>query len=95
MAEYIFGGIVLLWLSGQTAVLWRMASIPNRVAQLEDMMVEYMQKGELIAGVAATVKANDERMDRAERRNGKEHEAILGQLTDLTKHVLALKPGKG
>ena len=95
LVEQIFAGLVVTWVTGLTAVLWRLAGLPGRVVRLEDAVVEFMQKGELLAGLAATVEGESERADRAEKRNVDEHGAIRGLLETLTKHVLEIKQGNG
>lgn len=95
LLEYIFGGGILLWVSGLSAVLWNLASVPRRVKQLEDMMIEYFQKAEILAGLQATVQGQSDRIDRGQDRNIKEHDVMHGLLRDLTEHVLAIRESNG
>lgn len=94
LVEQVFAALVVAWVTALTAVLWRLAGVPYRVQQLEEMMIEYLQKGEILAGLKATVQAQGERIDRGQKRNIQEHDKMHGLLKELTTHVLALK-GKG
>jgi hypothetical protein len=92
LTEQIFAALIVAWVTALTAVLWRLAGVPRRVQALEEMMMEYLQKAELLAGLQATVQAQGERIDRGQKRNIEEHDIMHSLLKELTGHVLELKP---